>query len=133
MQALFEQVIARLRAGGLRQVYPSFDAVPVRKKSDTLFAVVEPRQVQMDAPFADGSHGAVPFTAIYSVHLLIPMTQPIETAEDVFYGTVLPSLAPMGCVLCEVVPAHADVKLSRVVMEARFRQRGVYLREEADG
>ena len=132
VQALFEQVIARIRAGGLREVYPSFDAVPVSKKSSTLFAVVEPKQVQMDAPFADGSRGAVPFTAVYSIHLLIPMTQPLETAEDVFYGTVLPSLAPMGCVLCEVVPAHVDVKLGRVVMEAKCRQRGVYLREGAD-
>ena len=131
MRALFDEVIARIRAGGVQQVYPSFDAVPVMKKSNVLFAVVEPKRVQMNTPFADGSRGAVPFTAEYAVHLLIPMTQPLQTAENVFYERVLPSLSPMGSVLCEVVPAHADVKLGRVVMEARFRQRGVYLREEA--
>lgn len=130
MQALFDLILRRLRGSDQTEVYPSFDAVPVSKKSAALFTVVSPESVQLDAPFADGQSGARTFTAIVTVSVLVPMTSPLETAEDQFYDVLLPRMDTLGCVLCEVRPAHVDIKLGRIVMEGKFRISGVYLTEE---
>lgn len=130
MQALFEEILRRFRGEDLREVYPSFDAVPISRKSDVLFTVIRPESVQLDAPFPDGNGGACPFSAVYAVSVLVPMTSPLSRAEDFFYEKALPRMEELGSVLCEVRPAHVDVKLGRVVMEGRFRLRGVYLGEE---
>lgn len=131
VQALFDEILRRFKGDDLREVYPSFDAVPVSRKSDALFTVIQPESVQLDAPFPDGSSGAFPFSAVYLVSVLIPMTVPLSRAEDFFYDAALPRMESLGSVLCEVRPAHMDVKLGRVVMEGRFRLRGVFLGEEA--
>ena len=77
MQELFEAVLTALRGEDLREVYPSFDAVPFERKSDRLFTVLMPESVQLDAPFPHGEQGALPFSAVYRLSVLIPMTSPL--------------------------------------------------------
>ena len=132
VQALFKEILRRVKGGTLTEVYPSFDAVPVSKKSNTCFTVIAPESVQLDAPFPVGNGNAYSFSAVFAVYVLIPMTQPLESADDLFYGTILPRMETLGCVLCETEPAHADIRLNRVVTKGKFRLRGVSVGEEAD-
>ena len=132
MQALIDLILSRLRGQDQTEVYPSFDAVPVSKKSDALFVVVTPESLQMDEPFPDGVSGAVPFAAVVKVSVLIPMTTAMETAEDYFWDVVVPRMKTISKMPFAVTPAHVDVKLGRVVMDGKFRFNGVYL-EEVEG
>lgn len=127
MRELLDGVIAALRQGCRSEVYPSFDAVPLPKKSDRLFAVAELRRVQLDAPFPDGSHAVHPFTAEVRISVLVPMTSPVQRAEDFLYGSVMPVMDTLGAVLCEVQPALADARLQRVMLQAVFKLKGIYL------
>ena len=54
MEGLLAYVLGILRGEDEQEIYPSFDAVPVRDKSRTLFAVVSPQSVQIEPVFPAG-------------------------------------------------------------------------------
>ena len=86
MQELFEQILTVLRGEDHQEIYPSFDAVPVSRKSTALFTVVAPESLQIEPVIPVGLERAAllayPFSAVYKVSVLIPMTEPLDTAED---------------------------------------------------
>lgn len=129
MLDLLDEILSRLRNGGVREVYPSFDAVPFSRKSKECVTIVSTESVQLEAPFPDGDAGVYPFTAVYRVSVLIPTDLPLRRAEDLFYETIVPQMESFGSVLCEAKTAHVDAVLGRVVMEGRFRLRGLWLGE----
>lgn len=133
MLALTDHVVGHLKAAGLREVYPAFDAVPFSRKSQTLFTVVTPEAIQLDFPFPDGKGAVRPFTARYRISVLIPMGSPVQWAEDFFYEKLLPCMEQMGSVLCEIHAPQTDIALGRVVFAASFRLRGLYLDDEKEG
>lgn len=131
MRMLLEAAMDAFRKAGFREVYPSFDAVPLPKKSDQLFAVLGLDAVQLDSPFPDETgDGVHPFVARVKVSVLVPMHAPVSRAEDFFYLSALPILEGIGAALCETAPPVVDVKLQRLVMSGVFRFRGVYLHSE---
>lgn len=129
MRRILDRAVELFREAGIREVYPSFDAVPLAKKSDRLFTVLGLESVQLDAPFPDGRGGVYPFAATLKVSVLVPMDAPLCRAEAFFYEKALPVLRQFGAVPGEAAPAAVDVKLQRVVMTAKLRIRGLY----ADG
>ncbi len=132
MRELIDAVTGALREVCGGEVYPGFDAVPLPKKSDRRFTVVELERVQLDAPFPDGVGAVHPFTAILRISVLVPMTAPLQRAEELLYGGILPALEPMGAMVCEVQPAIGDARLQRTVLRASVRFRGLYTMEDAE-
>jgi hypothetical protein len=136
MQDLFDHILDVLRGEDQQEIYPSFDAVPVSRKSTMLFTVVSLDSVQLEPEFPGGitsiMTGAFPFTAVFQISVLVPMSQPLETAEDHFYTVILPRMESAGSTLCDVLPAHTDAALGRIVMEGRFRLRGILLEGSED-
>lgn len=126
MHSILDKALALLREEGIREVYASFDAVPLPDKSDRLFTVVGLESVQMEPPFPDGSKGVHPFTATLKVSVLVPMTSPVGTAEKFYYEMLLPVLLRLGAVQGETVPASVNIKLGKVVMSGLLRIRGLY-------
>ncbi len=118
-------VIDEIRRQGIREIYPSFDAVPLPNKSDSLFVVAGLDKVQTDFPFPDGKGGIKPFSADVRVSILIPMTAPVSRAEECFYEKICPAMQKVGAALCETAAPLTDVKLQRVVMYGIFRFRGL--------
>ena len=133
MRSLFEEVLSRFRGDDLRDVYAGFDAVPYRTKPRGLITVISEETVQIDAPFPGEDAGIYPFEAVFKVSVLIPMSMPLENAEDFFRETVIPRMEAMGSVPCEIKPAKTDRTLGRVVLEGTFRMKGIYLDGEEDG
>jgi hypothetical protein len=136
MQNLLAYILNVLRGEDHQEVYPSFDAVPVSRKSTALFTVVSPESVQIEPVIPVGLEGtavlAYPFSAVYKVSVLIPMTQPLGTAENYFYNVILPRMESVGSTLCDVLPAHADAALGRVVMQGKFRLRCLFAEGSVD-
>ena len=136
MTNLLAYILNALRGDDHQEVYPSFDAVPVSRKSTALFTVVAPESVQIEPVIPVGLERAAllayPFSAVYKVSVLIPMTQPLATAENYFYNTILPRMESVGSTLCDVLPAHVDAALGKVVMQGKFRLRCLYTEGSAD-
>ena len=130
MRELVDAVVAALQEACGGEVYPGFDAVPIPRKSDRRFTVVEAERLQLDLPFPDGAGAVHPFTAVLRISVLVPMTVPVSVAEELLYGAILPAIEPMGAVVCEVQPALGDAKLQRTVLRASVRFRGIYLTGE---
>lgn len=134
MRLLLDRAVQLFREAGIREVYPSFDAVPLPAKSDRLFTVLGLDSVKLEQPFPDGKGGVHPFSATIKVSVLVPMNVPACRAEGFFYETALPLMNRLGAVLCETAPAVVDVKLQKIVMSGLFRVRGLYFSEtEVDG
>ena len=93
MRELIDAVTDALREVCGGEVYPGFDAVPLPKKSDRRFTVVEMERLQLDAPFPDGVGAVHPFTAFIRISVLVPMTVPVSTAEELFYYIQILDLA----------------------------------------
>lgn len=131
MQQLLETILTVLRGEDQLEIYPSFDAVPVSRKSTAMFTVAAPVSIRIEPAFPGGVgtavRGVFPFTAVYQISVLIPMTQPLQTAEDFFYSVIVPRMESVGSTLCEVLPAHADAALGRVVMQGKFQLGGIFL------
>ena len=131
MEDLLDHVLEVFRGEDLREVYPSFDAVPVTKKSSAMFTVIALESMQIEPKYPHGLTGqytgAYPFSAVFKVSVLIPMTEPLDTAEDFFYGTAVPRMELAGNALCDALPARVDAALGRIVKEGRFRMRGLYV------
>lgn len=136
MQELFAQILAVLRGEDHQEIYPSFDAVPVSRKSTKLFTVVSPESVQLEPVIPAGlestAGNACPASAVYRVSVLIPMTQPLETAEEYFDTVILPRMESIGSTLCDVLPPQVDAALGRVVMQGKFRLRCLFLEGSED-
>ncbi|MBR3630985.1 MAG: hypothetical protein IKN55_11030 [Oscillospiraceae bacterium] len=131
MRELIDAVVGALREVCGGEVYPGFDAVPLPKKSGRRFTVVETERLALDAPFPDGVGAVHPFTAELRISVLVPMTAPVQRAEELLYGGILPVLETMGAMVCEVQPALGDARLQRTVLRAAVRFRGVYTMEDA--
>lgn len=133
MHVILDLILTILTGQDQQEVYPSFDAVPVRNKPKALFSVVTPVSMQIEQPFPYGvtaaSQKAYPFSGVYQVSVLIPITEALDTAWDYFHTVTVPRMETLGSILCDVMPPHADAKLNRVVMEGRFRLCGVYVEE----
>ncbi len=137
MEGLLAYVLGILRGEDEQEIYPSFDAVPVRDKSRTLFAVVSPKSVQIEPVFPAGLDStavkAYPATAVFQVSVLIPVSEPLETAQAYYDTVILPRMETAGAVLCDVRPPCADDKLGRVVMQGDFRLRCLFVEEGSEG
>ena len=132
MRELIGVVVNALREVCGREVYPGFDAVPLPKKSDRMFTVVEMERLQVDAPFPDGVGAVHSFTAMVRISVLVPMTAPVSRAEELLYGGILPVIEEMGAAVCEVQAAAGDARLQRTVLRAVVRFRGLYTMEDAE-
>lgn len=126
MRELINEVVAVLQEACGGEVYAGFDAVPIPRKSDRRFTVVEAERLQLDLPFPDGAGAVHPFVAFLRISVLVPMTVPVSCAEELLYEAILPALEPMGAVVCEVQPALGDAKLQRTVLRAVVKFRGLY-------
>ena len=132
MRELICAVVDALREVCGGEVYPGFDAVPLPKKSDRRFTVVEMERLQLDAPFPDGVGAVHPFTAMVRISVLVPMTVPVSRAEELLYGGILPAMEELGAVVYDVQAAAADARLQRTVLRAVIRLRGLYVMEDAE-
>lgn len=126
MEEIYQSLLARLRDSGIKEVYPSFDAVPVAKKSGVLFTVLEPMQVQYGAAYPMQSGAVYPFTADFRISMLTPMTaDPQETARF-FYTKIVPAMLGTDHLFThfEAQPPQIDLKLRRMVQQCTFRVHG---------
>ncbi len=126
MNAVFDAVFQAVKGDDLKQVYPSFDAVPVVKKSSQLFTVVGFEQFQTEPIIPDGGNGVIPFTAVFRISVLGDFQSPLRKSEDFLFQVLLPRVSSIGGVVCEILPATTDMKLQKTVVSALVRVNGFY-------
>lgn len=135
MEEIYQQMLGRLRNSGISEVYPAFDAVPVQKKSHSLFTVLSMQNMQFgDAYPAEG--GAVyPFTANFRADLLTPMTADPQETMQLFFSEIVPALLGTDCVFLrfDAEPPRVDLKLQKMVFGGEFRLNGAFCVTEMEG
>jgi len=129
VNTIHEIVLQAVRGDDLKEVYPSFDAVPVTKKSSRLFTVVGLEKIQTEPVIPDSQNGVVPFTAVFRVSVVTDFKSPLHLSEDFFFQTVFPRMAEIGAVLCEVRSASVDTKLQKIIFVGLFSVKGFYSEE----
>ncbi|MDE5768487.1 MAG: hypothetical protein K2H82_03800 [Oscillospiraceae bacterium] len=132
MESLIQELIAILKADDLNfQVYPSFDAIPVREKSRQLFVVLAPETIKLNCCAREITRTISSFTADFRVSVLVPMTTPSEHVLEFFYSKIVPRMHRAGCHLesMQTDAPKADTRLQKLVYSGLFRLRGLYLPE----
>ncbi len=126
MDQIWMDFVEKLRNSGIGEVYPSFDAVPVSKKSQQRFTVIEPTAVQYGEayPMKDGT--VYPFAADFCVSTLTPMTVSLVDAEAFVCQDLVAALFGMGSLMREIVikPVEIDQKLGKMVHRCIFSIKG---------
>ncbi|MDE6087417.1 MAG: hypothetical protein K2G25_03430 [Oscillospiraceae bacterium] len=132
MESLIQELMTILKADDTNfQVYPSFDAVPVREKSRQLFVVLAPETVKLNCCAREVTRTISSFTADFRVSVLVPMTTPSEHVLEFFYSKIVPRMHRVGCHLesMQMDNPKADTRLQKLVYSGLFRLRGLYLPE----
>lgn len=132
MENLVQELIAVLKTSDDNfEIYPSFDAVPVREKSAKLFVVLSAETVRLQCSAREPVRTISSFTADLRVSVLVPMTTPSEHVLEFFYGTIVPRMHRTGCQLTsmQMDAPKADTRLQKLVYSGLFRLRGLYLPE----
>ncbi len=128
MQELYRTVLERLQSSGIREVYTSFDAVPVEKKSHKLFTVISVQQVEFGDAFPASGGAVYPFTAEFHVDLLSPMLADPQDAAQFFFRKIVPAMLGADCVFLkfDAQSPKIDLKLERMVCGGTFRLHGAF-------
>lgn len=135
MQDLIAELIRILKSDDLDfEIYTSYDAIPVREKSQKLFVVVSQEHMQLSHSAYDGKKTISSFTADFRISVLVPMTTPSERVLEFFYSRIVPPMHHTGCILHEMQAdaPKADVRLQKLVYSGLFRLRGLYLPESPE-
>ena len=124
MNELLNQILEVLKNHGI-EAYPSFDMIPVIKKSKNLFVVIMPEKFHLDFAFADGLTGSSPFTAEFRISVLTPVTVPGEMLVSFFDTEILPVLQTIGLYELQTGVPEIDLKLQKQVYSGLFRMKGL--------
>lgn len=124
MNELLNQILNLLKNQGI-EVYPSFDMIPVMRKSGKLFVVVTPEQFRLEFAFADGLTGSSPFTAEFRISVLTPMNVPGETLVAFLDTEILPHLRTIGLYEWQTGTPEIDLKLQKQVCSGLLRLKGI--------
>ncbi len=121
-------VLERLQNSGIREVYTSFDAVSVEKKSRRLFTVISVQKMEFGDAFPARNGAVYPFTAELRVDLLTPMLEDPQDTVRFFFERIVPAMLGADCVFLKF-DAHSpkiDLKLERMVCGGTFRLHGAF-------
>ncbi|MBE6851526.1 MAG: hypothetical protein E7504_07350 [Ruminococcus sp.] len=128
MQEIYRMMLERLRSSGVPEVYASFDALPVEKKSRTLFTVLSLQQVDFGESYPIMGGGAYPFTADFRVDLLTPMMVDPQDTARFFFQRIVPAMLGTDCMFLkfDAQSPKIDLRLERMVYGGTFRLHGAF-------
>lgn len=129
MNEIRDIVLRAVKGDDLKEVYPSFDAVPVIRKSPRFFTVVGLEKIQTQSVIPDSQNGVIPFTAVFRICVLADFQRPLNLSEDFLFQVIFPRVKSVGGVLCEILPPSADNRLQKTVTAGLFSFRGFYSQE----
>lgn len=132
MQDLLAELITILKTDDLDfEIYTSYDAIPVRSKSQKLFVVISPEHIKLSNSAYDGQKTISSFTADFRISVLVPMTTPSKRILEFFYSRIVPPMHRNGFMLYEMQAdaPKADVRLQKLAYSGLFRLRGLYVPE----
>ncbi len=132
MQDLYQEMLKKLRARAGREVYASYDAIPVRKKPPRRFAVLTLEGMKTDKPFPIEGGEVHPFTLEMRVDVLLPLSGYPEEAMLWFETMFLPVILSESAGEVRMEPPDVDMKLQKIVCSWHFRQYGEYRMMETE-
>ena len=134
MQEILQKLLERLQGCGAGEVYASFDALPVEKKSHSCFTVVGLEQVKTGEGYPVEKGVAYPFTAQLRVDLLTPMTENPQESQRLFFEKIVPAMAQEECSLLrfDAGAPKPDLRLGRMVYGGTFCLLGVLCTQKED-
>lgn len=134
MQELLQELLGRLQGCGIGEVYASFDALPVEKKSHSCFTVIGLEQVKSGEGYPMENGTAYPFTAQLRVDLLTPMTESPRESQRRFFESIVPAMAQEECSLLrfDAGAPKPDLRLGRMVYGGSFCLLGVLCTQKED-
>lgn len=134
MQELLQRLLERLQSCGVGEVYASFDALPVDKKSHSCFTVIGLEQVKTGEGYPVENGTAYPFTAQLRVDLLTPMTENPRESQRRFFESIVPAMAQEECCLLrfDAGAPKPDLRLGRMVYGGSFCLLGVLCTQKED-
>ncbi len=135
MEKIYQSILARLKACGISEVYPSFDAVPVARKSQTLFTVLSLQRVQFGEAYPAEGGAVYPFTADFRISMLTPMTADPQDTARFFFSAIVPAMLGTDCLFVKFDAQNPsiDLKLGRMVFGGQFCLNGAFRVTETEG
>lgn len=134
MDEICQTLLARLKNAGIPEVYPAFDAVPLKAKSAALFTVLSIRNMQCGEGYPAEGGAVYPFTADVRADLLAPMTADAQELLQYFFVHIVPAMLGADC-LCLRFDAgmpKVDVKMQKMVFGGEFRLNGAFYVSETE-
>ncbi len=127
MQEILQRLLERLQSSGVGEVYASFDALPVEKKSSRIFTVLGLMQVKTGEGYPVERGVAYPFAAQLRVDLLTPMPENPQNSQRIFFEKIVPAMAQEECCLFsfDAGEPKPDLRLGRMVYGGTFCLHGV--------
>ena len=128
MRKFLQGLVGRLRICGIGEVYSSFDALPVEKKSHSRFTVIGIDGASTGEAYPVENGIAYPFTMQLRAELLTPMTVAAEDAVYFFFEKLLPVLVEEGFLPLKFDAGmpKTDLRLGKLVYGGTFRLQGAF-------
>lgn len=134
MHEISQMLLERLKNAGIPEIYPAFDAVPLRQKSSSLFTVLSVSRIECKEGFPVQGGAAYPFTAQIRADLLAPMTADAQSMQTYFFAEIVPAMLGADCLFLRLDAGSpkTDLQLQKVVFGGEFRLNGVFYVTETE-
>ena len=124
---IISEVIDKLSAKGLKEVYSAYDAIPVERKSRNFYVIIGADTFESQQPVYSPTTIFLPYNAVISVRVTAPENYSMRKLYEYFSDNVKPVIMEntgTDFYIKKVSMKH-DTQISRLVLTAEISVTGI--------
>ncbi|MDE6035756.1 MAG: hypothetical protein K2G36_07600 [Ruminococcus sp.] len=124
---IIDEVIEKLSAKGLKEVYSEYDAIPADRKSRQFYIIIGSDTFESQQPVYSPANIFLPYKAVISVRVTAPENYSMNKLYEYFSGNVKPVIMEntgTDFYIKRVSMKH-DTQISRLVLTAEISVTGI--------
>ena len=127
INSIIKEIIEKLSAKGLKEVYSTYDAVPLERKSRNFFTVIGLDTFESQQPIYSPETVFIPYKAEIFINVTAPESYSMRKLYEYFSGNIKPVImenSGLDFYIKKVSMKH-DTQVSRLVLTAEISVTGI--------
>ena len=127
INSIIDEVVEKLSANGLKDVYSAYDAVPVERKSRNFYTIIGLDTFESQQPIYSPATVFMPYKAEIYINVTAPESYSMQKLYEYFSGNIKPVImenSGLDFYIKKVSMKH-DTQISRLVLTAKISVTGI--------
>lgn len=127
INSIINEVVEKLSASGLKEVYSAYDAVPVERKSRSFYTIIGLDSFESQQPVYSPETVFIPYKAEIFINVTAPESYSMRKLYEYFSGNIKPVIMENTGIdfYIKKVSMKHDTQISRLVLTAKISVTGI--------